>query len=413
VIFPEAWCELLRSQELAAIVGTAFEVLSRYGPVPVPAGIEAVRKGLPASMHAFVPGIVDLVTGTQRATRLGKASDGWFFTSTGAEQATHPLIAAHHAARFAGRRHVVEVCTGAGIDARALAGVVRHVTTFEADPVLAALAEGNMRRAGIGNVDVVAQAVPSEAFTTVWRQADGLWADPSRRDERGRRTRSAAQHDPPLGLLTTMPVEDRELIIGIKLGPGDEVDPQITSGFVDEYVGLGHEARERILWNDAGMMRRCVTLVDKGLTWASPSKPGQPKERPPEAGDILVEPHAALIASGDVGAWFAGQGLDVIDRRIAYGLGRNQVPASPWMQSFVIIDVEEGIDIKRMRRRVRELDWNGSTEIKKRGVSMDPMEVHHALGFPSSSSSAGVIVMTRADSVRYTLYALRGNSVTA
>lgn len=391
----------------------ASEALSRYGPVPVPAGIEAVRKGLPASMRTFVPGIVDLVTGTQRATRLGKAADGWFFTSTGAEQATHPLIAAHHAARFADCRHVVEVCTGAGIDARALAVVVPHVTTFEADPTLAALAEGNMRRAGIDNVDVVAQAVPSEVFTNAWRQADGLWADPSRRDEQGRRRRSAVHHDPPLGLLTTLPVDEGEFVIGIKLGPGDEVDSQITSGFTDEYIGLGHEARERILWKGTGIMRRCVTLVDRGLTWVSPPEPGLPTERPPEVGDIIVEPHAALIASGDVGSWFVEQGLDVIDRRIAYGLGRMHVPISPWMQSFVVIDVEEGIDVKRMRRKVRELDWNGGTEIKKRGVSMDPMEVHHALGFPSSSSSAGVIVMTRADSVRYTLYAIRGNSVTA
>lgn len=391
----------------------ASEALSRYGPVPVPAGIEAVRKGLPASMRTFVPGIVDLVTGTQRATRLGKAADGWFFTSTGAEQATHPLIAAHHAARFADCRHVVEVCTGAGIDARALAVVVPHVTTFEADPTLAALAEGNMRRAGIDNVDVVAQAVPSEVFTNAWRQADGLWADPSRRDEQGRRRRSAVHHDPPLGLLTTLPVDEGEFVIGIKLGPGDEVDSQITSGFTDEYIGLGHEARERILWKGTGIMRRCVTLVDRGLTWVSPLEPGLPTERPPEVGDIIVEPHAALIASGDVGSWFVEQGLDVIDRRIAYGLGRMHVPISPWMQSFVVIDVEEGIDVKRMRRKVRELDWNGGTEIKKRGVSMDPMEVHHALGFPSSSSSAGVIVMTRADSVRYTLYAIRGNSVTA
>lgn len=391
----------------------ASEALSRYGPVPVPAGIEAVRKGLPATMQTFVPGIVDLVTGTQRAIRLGKAADGWFFTSTGAEQATHPLIAAHHAARFADCRHVVEVCTGAGIDARALAAVVPHVTTFEADPTLAALAEGNMRRAGIGNVDVVAQAVPSEVFTNAWRQADGLWADPSRRDEQGRRTRSAVHHDPPLGLLTTLPVDGGEFVIGIKLGPGDEVDSQITSGFMDEYIGLGHEARERILWKGTGITRRCVTLVDKGLTWVSPPEPGLPAERPPEVGDIIVEPHAALIASGDVGSWFVEQGLDVIDRRIAYGLGRMHVPASPLMQSFIVIDVEEGIDVKRMRRKVRELDWNSGTEIKKRGVSMDPMEVHHALGFPSSSSSAGVIVMTRADSVRYTLYAIRVNSVTA
>lgn len=392
----------------------ASEALSRYGPVPVPAGIEAVRKGLPASMHSFVPGIVDLVTGTQRATRLGKAADGWFFTSTGAEQATHPLIAAHHAARFAGCRHVVEVCTGAGIDARALAAIVPHVTTFEADPALAALAEGNMRRAGIDNVKVVAQAVPSEDFAKAWKQADGLWADPSRRDERGRRTRSAVHHDPPLGLLTTMPVEDGGgFVVGIKLGPGDEVAGQIASGFTDEYIGLGHEARERILWKGAGITRRCVTLVDRNVTWVSPAEPVLPMERPPEVGDIVVEPHAALIASGDVGAWFAGQGLDVVDRRIAYGLGRTHVPASPWMQSFVVLDVEEGIDVKRMRRKVRELDWNSGTEIKKRGVSMDPMEVHHALGFPSSSSSVGVIVMTRADSVRYTLYAIRGNSVTA
>ncbi|MBL0323554.1 MAG: hypothetical protein IPP80_14530 [Ignavibacteria bacterium] len=104
--------------------------------------------------------IIDVALGTLRAERLGKRRDGWLFTDKMAEQCTHPRIAAHHAVPFTGREHVLEICTGAGLDAAALAAVSGRVTSFEADPIIADITAGNLHRTGITNVDVVRSAWP-------------------------------------------------------------------------------------------------------------------------------------------------------------------------------------------------------------------------------------------------------------
>jgi len=67
-----------------------------------------------------------------------------WFTSDGLEQATHPAVAAHRAARLA--RHlasgaaVVDLCCGIGSDLAAAAQVGLRATGVELDPLTAAMA---------------------------------------------------------------------------------------------------------------------------------------------------------------------------------------------------------------------------------------------------------------------------------
>ena len=55
---------------------------------------------------------------------------------------------------------------------------------------------------------------------------------------------------------------------------------------------------------------------------------------------------------------------------------------------------------------IRVLGWGPGTEIKKRGVDIDPMQLHAALVF-EQHGSAGVVILVRGSAERWTLYAER------
>ena len=397
----------LSQPTLHELVAAVTSIIDAHGSEVSPSAVESIRKTVPAAWCGHVAVLIDIALGTRRAERLGKSVPGWLFTTTSAQQCTHPSIADHHAARFEGTQHLVEVCLGAGLDTRALARVCDRVTTFEADPLTAALAEGNFRRAGITNVTVVADRVPGEAYRSALATADALWADPSRRDERATRQRRASAYDPPLGLFTTMGPTLR--VIGLKVGPGDTLDADVTHAFASEYIGWRDECRERLLWR--GVMTPRVSLVDVGQAW-TPSTPdgafhsAEPIVVEPQPNMTLVEPHAAVIASGRVSAYFTQINARVLDARIGYGLCATDPGSSALHRRFQLLAVDHGIDVKHIQRRIRDFGWSTSTEIKKRGVDIDPMALHHRLSF-AAGGPAGVIVLARGEAARYTLYALR------
>jgi hypothetical protein len=122
----------------------------------------------------------------------------------------------------------------------------------------------------------------------------------------------------------------------------------------------------------------------------------------------LIEPHPAVMASGWVSEFFLKLSASVIDARIGYGLLPTDPGPSPWYQHFKIHSVESGIDRKRIQRAIRTLGWGSMTEIKKRGIDIDPMELHSSLEFAATPGApAGVIVLVRGSHERYTIYSER------
>lgn len=415
--------ELLRSQELADVMTSARHILAthatRSDALVTPGGVAALRTSLGAHLGEHINVIIDLCVGTAKAERSGKskvAKEAWYFTSIGAEQATHPTIARYHAERFRGCRRVVDVCTGVGIDCAAIAAVVNHVVSFEADPVTAAVAIGNLRRNGIENVDVVTAAVPCDAWEAAMMDADGVWADPSRRTATGTRSRRAAQHDPPLGLLTTHPRARTMRQFGIKLGPSDAIDVGQASGFWQEWIGMGGECRECILWGGTADQPRSgvkVTLCDgqQPVSYADhrflPTDSAEPVEDLDGTfGNILVEPHAALIASGVLSDMYADLGLTPIDPHIAYAIASGPLPRRPWYVRYAVLAQDEGVSEKKIQQRIRDLGWDRHTEIKKRGWPDDPEKLRHRLTFMDTHDH-GVIIITRVGEGHRTIYAKR------
>lgn len=375
-------------------VHSIIRLLEGTGGTPSPSIIEGLRRSPDPDVSSAVPILLDLAQGTMRAIRLGKAPDGWLFTNKMAEQATHPLIAGYHAKRYTNRHHVLEICTGSGLDTAALAGVAHRVTSYEADPLTHVMAARNLSRSGISNVRLINQEWPTGDLQA---QHDAVWADPSRRVD-DVRVRSAALYNPPLESIPTAE------LVGVKVGPGDEVD---ASGFASEYIGYGKECRERILWRQEGIgLDLRVTLVDKGLTWCATS--ATPPQILPKA-DFLIEPHNALIASGAVGQFLAEIGSGVFDRRIAYGAMTAEPPTSGWYTRYRVKAIETGVSVRKIQTVIREYRWGPTTIFKKRGWDNNPEDLRKTLSF-SEDGPPGVVIVMRVGTSHQTVYAERMDS---
>ena len=383
--------DYLRSSDVVNDVHEIAARITASGGHVTPGLVSALRASTNPTIAANATLLLELAQGTLRADRLGKAGVGWLFTSTMAEQCTHPMIAEHHAGPFRDCRSVLEICTGAGRDAAAMALVATSVVTLEHDPLVAAITQGNLHRAGLHNVDVRASAWPAADIDIT--MVDGVWADPSRRRE-GARTREAATYDPALGSIPNRGV------VGIKVGPGDVVD---GARYVSEYVGYGRECRERILWRSPHISERTVTLVDAGVQW-SWTTPRTPLVVPQAA--WVIEPHNALIASGGVGTFLAEIGAGVFDPHIAYGALNAEPPASPWYDVYRVVRIDRGISVRRIQESIREFGWGPATIFKKRGWDRDPEDLRRALDFPGATAG-GVVIVMRVGQAHQTVYATK------
>ncbi len=387
------WLNFLQGTDVVNAVESAINAIAEQGGVVTPAVVRAVRCAPHVPSAELGSAVLELALGTLRARKLGKALPGWLYTERMAEQCTHPTIATYHGKAFANCERVIEICTGAGHDAAAIARVASAVSTYESDEVVAAIARGNLVRAGITNAEIFTEAWSAKnAF-----EADGYWADPSRRTLTGRQ-RSGALYEPPLHSIPTGGV------VGIKVGPGDAVN---HSNFCSEFIGFGKECRERILWRGNTEESVRVTLVDKGVQW-HPQHGAQPLVVP--QANYVIEPHNALIASGAVGAFFAEIGAAVFDPHIAYGALNTEPPASPWYSVYRVRKIDAGVSVRRIQQSIREFGWGATTIFKKRGWPNNPEELRRSLHF-SEDGPAGVVMIMRVGGAHQTVYATSAESL--
>ncbi|HCN05167.1 MAG TPA: hypothetical protein DIS79_06055 [Bacteroidetes bacterium] len=402
----------------------ADEILRNYGSDPVPAGVDKLRQIFPTISTSI---LVDCILGLRSAQRLGKYIDGWVFTKKSAEQSTHPLIAEHHARVLTGGTaggHVLEICTGAGLDARALVLAGNSVTTYEADTILAAIAQGNMNRAGLSAHVVHSPWSPGEYNKDTYT---AVWADPSRRDDRTRqRYRYGTDYEPQLqSVLQLSPL----LPLGIKIGPADRITDEKSPGegnspgelnslgeknspgeLTSEWIGRRGECLERILWRNVrqrpGPSR--ISIID-GTTWyeREMTRPAQELNTIElRSGLWLIEPHPAVIAAGDVSGLFREVGANPFDTAIAYGLVERDPGPSKWYQRFFVDAVDRGVSERRIRERLIELGRSSHTEFKKRGWDRDPESLRRHMNFVENGT-AGVVLIARHGTGHVTIHARR------
>ncbi len=385
--------EYLTSQTIVDDVENVIMLLSSEGGEVSASLVDRIRRTYGNAEQAQI--VIELALGTSRARSMGKHRPGWLFTRRMAEQATHPMLARYHAEAFRGLNTVLEICTGPGIDTAALAEVSGRVVSIEADEQVYAIASGNLHRHGASNVEVVLGRWPDAHRAN--REWDGVWADPSRRSE-GRRVFDARQYEPPLSSIPGARV------VGVKAGPGDTIP---ETAYASEYIGVGSECRERLLWSAGADTRPLVTLLSEdGVVGAWTPAEGAIAATPPvvSTGAFLVEPHNAIIASGAVGAFFAEQEAGVLDPMIGYGILDREPERSPLFEAYQIVCIVQGVSVRRMQDEIWRRGWGSGTVIKKRGWDKDPEAVRRRLRFVEGGGR-GVIFVARVGNSHVTLFA--------
>ncbi|MBB3325595.1 SAM-dependent methyltransferase [Friedmanniella antarctica] len=324
-------------------------------------------------------------------TKFGDAAGSLWFTRDGLEQATRPEVADLHAQRFvaAGVRRVVDLGCGIGSDAVAFVRAGLDVLAVERDPATADVARANLATAvaaagGSVHAEVVVADV-ADVIAAGIEPGVGVFADPARRDARGRVWR-AQDFSPDLGSLLALAggVSGGERVLGLKLGPALPhalVPPDAEA----EWVSHHGDVVEVALWHGPGSVpgRRSALLApDRRLV----AGPAHLDVRAP--GAYVFEPDGAVVRSGAVGVLGERLGAGLLAEQIAY-LTADALVETPYATAFAVEQVLP-YDLKALRRWVREAGI-GRLEVKKRGLDVDPAQLRRDLR-PKGDGSATLLL---------------------
>jgi hypothetical protein len=154
------------------------------------------------------------------------------------------------------------------------------------------------------------------------------------------------------------------------------------------FVAVGRECREQLLLRGVEAPRVCAVDAETLERWV----PSDVRAGAPEYPRYLIEPHAAVIRTGEVRAYLAENDSVPIDLQIAYGVAAALPAPSRWHAAFEILDTLP-FQRSRVQEALRAHDFGPDTEIKKRGFRLLPEEVRAMFRF--DGATAGVLVCTR------------------
>ena len=381
-------------------LGLTEEALAAAAAEPDPGSLAAgTRLRALLGPDLAVAALTQVALRRRARTKFGDAADALFLTRDGLEQATRPDVADLHARRFAdaGVRRVVDLGCGIGADALAFVRAGLDVLAVERDPATAELARANLAAAvvaagGTTSAEVVVADVAdvlAGRTDVVLDGTDGVFADPARRDARGRVWR-AQDFSPDLSSLLGLASADRAL--GIKLGPAlpHALVPRAAEA---EWVSHGGDVVEVGLWSGPGSVpgRRSALLWPDRRLAADPAAPPAAVREP---GAYVHEPDGAVIRAGAVAVLAHGLGAGLLADQVAY-LTTDEPVQTPYATSFAVERVLP-YDLKVLRRWVREADV-GVLEVKRRGLDLDPAQLRRDLR-PRGRASATLLLSRTASS---------------
>lgn len=339
----------------------------------------------------------------QRAVaKFGADAARLWFTPDGLEQATHPAVAAHRAARLAAAlgpgAHALDLCCGIGSDLLALRAAGFTVGGNDLDPVTAAVAAANLttpRRdtpyAGprrdtpyAGDVRV------GDARDADLAGADLVFLDPARRSARGRVFDPDA-YSPPWAFVADLLTRPAAVA---KVAPG--IPHELPADGVGiEWVSWRGEVKEAALYSPglADGVRRRATLLPGGHTLAA-AGPDSEESPPPvgEPGRWLYEPDGAVIRAHLVGAVAEAVSGRLLDATIAY-VTADTLVATPFATAYEVTDVLP-FQVPKLRALLRERGV-GVVVVKKRGSGVVPEQLRRELLRGARGSAEATLVVTR------------------
>ena len=159
---------------------------------------------------------------------------------------------------------LLDLTCGLGMDSAALSANFGRVVALERDEVLADVTRENLRRMGIGNVEVVTTSAEDFLATTT-DHFDWIYADPDRRTDKGERVFRLEDCSP--NVLALMPdikrVGDR---LALKNSPLFDVEEafRLFPKSVVEVVSLRGECKEVMIYDGAPCAVIAAEAVGKG-----------------------------------------------------------------------------------------------------------------------------------------------------
>jgi SAM-dependent methyltransferase len=326
-----------------------------------------------------------------------------YFTPAGLQQATHPVVADHRAARAGAARRgeagaMLDLGCGVGSDLLAFARAGHRVEGVEVDPVTAAVASANLVALGLPGTVRVARA------EEVDRQGyDVVFADPARRKGSTRVFDPRAfspDWDFVLDLLASGGrIRGRVTQSVVKLAPGLD-HALIPSHAEAEWVSLDGDLKEAVLWSpppsptaegSAQVRRRATVLGSDGAHATCTDAEGRVDPAPVspvgrylyEPDDAVIRAHLVSTVARDVGGW-------LLDPHIAYTSSDQEVE-TPFARGFRVLETLPYRE-KALRSALRSRGI-GSLTIKKRGVAVTPEGLRQRLAL--RGPERGTLVLTR------------------
>jgi SAM-dependent methyltransferase len=328
-----------------------------------------------------------------RAEAKFSRADAMFFSPDALEQASGEIVGAWRARRFAERGYsrIVDLGCGIGGDTLALAGIRgMGVVSLDRDPLRLDMARANL--AAYGRNAHLVQADLLDPLPLAVRRIPAAFFDPARRED-GRRVFSVRGYTPPLDMIAGW----RFRALAAKLSPGvdlDELRRYTAAGAGVEFVSLGGELKEAVLW--------CADLGFAGR-WASRLEPEGTAETLIPAGVLspplseprayLYEPDPAVIRAGLLGDLAVRLGIPLfrLDETIAYLTGDSYV-TSPWSRAWPVWDWMP-FHLKRLRAMLAAYGV-GQVTVKKRGSPLAPGDLIPKLKLKGAGKPA-VVVLTQ------------------
>ena len=385
------------------------DALTPYDPTRAMSAIEEARRHPEWTRHPEV--VAAAATQARLRTRAAARFPGpprWW-TADGLEQATRPVVAARHAARFtaAGVHSVADLGCGVGSDALAMAAAGLAVTAVDRDPeALWALAATALDR-GLAVTGLLGDAT---SLTQWWNDpqtapgapgaARGCFVDPARRSGSGR-VSHPEDWSPPWSWVRALAV--RVPATGAKVAPGidhDRIPPEAQV----EWTSVGGDLVEAGTWWGPlrqGPARRQATVL--------PGTPGTDSAQPPahlddaagvpapRVGPVtgwLVEPDAAVIRAGLVSVLAEQVGGHLVDPRIAYIMSDRRPEPGALGATFAVVD-QVPVARRAMRAWLRAQGY-GDVVVKKRGINVVPEQLRAELHLRGGGPTA-TLVLTRTD----------------
>jgi len=308
----------------------------------------------------------------QRAAAKFSHAGQMYFTREALEQASAEVIAGHRARRFfiAGVLSVADLGCGIGGDAIALAAEAA-VIGIDQDWMRLVMARENARAYSRG---AGFEPLQADLHDLVPLAVQGVFFDPARRDNRGRRLRSVADYRPPLALIDLWRAQTPNA--AVKISPAVNY-AELPSEAEVEFISVEGEVREAVLWYGDLRRRneRRATLLPDGATLTELDCPGTAVGST-IPGAFLYEPDGAVIRGHLVQTLARQLGATQIDPEIAYLTAAEQLP-TPFARCFSL-EAWFPFQLKRLRHYLREHDV-GEVIIKKRGSPIDPLALRQQL----------------------------------